>query len=141
MKRLVFAVPILALLAGCANPYRACGKFRLSADEAIAQLAPLADNLHTQGLITGAEEGQALGYLKFANDSLATFGACVAAAHTNPLAGTFSKCAVTINVQLSNPSELALLHVANQSAQQQLIDIANGVTAGAVTLTAALGGA
>ena len=77
MKRLVFTVPILALLAGCANPYRACGKFRLSADEAIAQLAPLADNLHTQGLITGAEEGQALGYLKFANDSLATFGACV----------------------------------------------------------------
>lgn len=143
-RKAVWLMPILALAfvaAGCKDPYGACEKAAADIGTGIATGMKTVDSLRVAGTISTQEETNVLGYLKFANDANGAFGACAQAAHNaGSKAGSFTACAQVFSQTLNNPAELALIHVSNSQAEATITPIANGVTAGVLSVLAALGG-
>jgi hypothetical protein len=99
------------------------------------------DQLRVSGVITPQEETNILGYLKFANDGDGAFLSCTSAAKTaGSRAGAFTACAQGFLRTLNNPNELALIHVGNASAQQEVTIVVNGVITGVNAVIIALAG-
>lgn len=143
MKRsLVVLVAVFSLsMAGCKDPYGACEKAALDIGSGITAGMKSVDALRVAGNITPQEESNILGYLKFANDGNGAFASCAQAAHASgSKAGSFTACAATFQATLSNPSELALIHVSNPQAQQNVQAIVAAVSTGITALLTAIGG-
>lgn len=139
------ALTVLAVcigVAGCKHPYQACLKASIDIGTGIAQGMKTVDGLRQQGIITAAEESSLLDYLEFANKSDGAFLTCADTAQTaGSKSGAFTSCATTFNTSLNNPTELALLHVSNPQASQNVTTIINGITTGVQAVIAGLGGA
>ena len=141
MKRLFLAVVLAASLAGCKDNYGACEKAAVDIGNGITAGMKTVDGLRVAGLITVQEETNVLGYLKFANDANGAFGACAQNAHnTKSRAGAYTSCAQTFQLTLTDPKELALIHVGSAQAQQNIQIIVDGVSTGITALLTALGG-
>jgi len=139
MKKL--AVLLLAVtLMGCKDPYGASEKAALNIGNAIAAGMKTADDLRVNGKISVQEETSILGFLKFANDANGAFGNCAQQVHASGAKTGYTACASVFQVALSNPAELALIHVNNPQSQQEVTLIVNGINTGIATLLAALGG-
>jgi hypothetical protein len=139
-KWAIFAVLVM-FLGGCSDPYGACEKAAADIGSGIGAGMKTVDGLRVQGLISVQEETNVLGYLKFANDANGTFASCAQTAHTSgSKAGAFTSCAAAFSGTLNNPSELALLHVGNSQASQDIQTIVNGMVTGITAVTTALGG-
>jgi hypothetical protein len=142
MTKRLLLVSALFFLIGCKNPYGACVKAGADIGVAIGQGMHTVDALRQQGIISPAEESNVLGYLEFANIADKAFLTCSETAHTSGnKAGSYTSCAATFNQTLNNPTQLALIHVSNASASQQVSTVVNGITAGVTAVSAALGGA
>ena len=144
MRRLsVLAVlAVCFTVAGCKNPYQACLKASIDIGTGIAQGMKTVDGLRQQGVISPAEESNVLDYLEFANKADGAFLTCVDTAKTSgSKSGAFTACATAFNTALNNPTELALLHVNNTQASQNVTTIINGITTGVQAVIAGLGGA
>lgn len=140
MKRLLLLVPLVLL--GCKDPYGACEKAALDIGSSIGGGITTVNDLRISGVITSQEEINIIGYLKFANDANGAFALCAKQAHVaGGVKGSFTACAQTFQAALSNPTELALIHVTNAQAQQQVQTIVNAVTTGITGVMTALGGA
>jgi len=138
----VLTLAALISLGGCKDPYGAAVKAAADIGTGIAQGMKTVDSIRQQGLITPAEESNVLDYLEFANKADEAFQSCVDTAHTSgSKAGSFTACATAFNTSLNNPTELALLHVANTTASQNITTIINGITTGVNAIIAGLGGA
>lgn len=136
----VFAVCFT--VAGCKHPYQACLKASIDIGTGITSGMKSVDQMRQQGLISAAEESSLLDYLEFANKADGAFLTCADASQTaGSKAGSFTACATTFNTSLNNPSELALLHVSNTQASQNITTIINGITTGVQAVIAGLGGA
>lgn len=140
MKRLAGVLILAVMLAGCSNPYGACVKGGADVANGIKAAMTTVDDIHNAGLISGAEEGHILDYLKFANDADGAFLTCAATAHTAGVKGSFTACATGFSSALNNPTELALIHVGNPKEQATVTSIINGIIAGVNAIIAALGG-
>ena len=142
MKRLFPALAVLILLCGCKDPYGASIKAAADIGTGIAQGMKTVDSLRQQGLISAAEESNVLDYMEFANKADEAFQSCADTAHTaGSKAGSFTACATGFNSALNNPTELALLHVGNAQASQNISVIVTGVTTAVNAIVAGLGGA
>ena len=129
------------LCGGCKDPYGSCEKAALDIGNGIAAGMKTVDQLRVQGLISVQEETNVLGYLEFANKGNGAFGACVQSAHTaGSKAGAYTACAQTFSTALANPQSLALIHVNNPQAQQDVQVIVNAVNTGITALLSGLGG-
>jgi hypothetical protein len=137
-----FAVLLLGLLLfGCSDPYGACEKAALDIANGIAAGMKAVDQLRVAGTISVQEETNILGYLEFANKGNGAFGACAQAAHTaGSKAGSYTACATDFQKALADPAQLALIHVSNPTAQQNVQIIVAGVNTGVSAILAALGG-
>jgi len=99
------------------------------------------DQLRVSGQITPQEETSVLGFLKFANDANGAFGVCAQQAHNaGSKAGAYTACAATFQTTLSNPTELALIHVNNAQAQATIQTVVAGVNTGITAVITVLGG-
>jgi hypothetical protein len=130
-------------LCGCTqDPYGASAKLGQDIAVGIGGAMTTVDQMHSTGLITGAEESNILGYMQFANVADGAFLVCVGKAHaaTTPAPGVFTACVNAFNSSLNIPSELALLKVANPSAQTQINSVVTPVAAAITTLLTFLGG-
>lgn len=142
MRKLFPALLFVFLLIGCKDPYGACVTASSAIAQSIATGMQQTFNLQKQGIISAQEESNLLDYFEFANKADGAFLTCATEAHTNgSKAGTYTACAQTVNTSLNNPTEVALLHVANPQATTTVSLTVNAVLAGISTLTAALGGA
>lgn len=145
MKKLFvvsLALSFSVALLGCNDPYGACSKAGSVIASGIGQGLSTTLQLEQQGTITAQEAVNVAGYLEFANKADEAFLSCAQTAHTNPSkAGAFTSCATTFNTTLNTPSETALIHVANSSAQTTISAIVTGLTTGVSAVTTALGGA
>jgi hypothetical protein len=114
MKKL--AVLLLAVtLLGCKDPYGASEKAALDIGNGIAAGMKTADDLRVTGKISQQ-------------------------VHSSGAKTGYTVCAVNLQQTLSNPTELALIHVSNPTSQQNVMVIVNGINTGVSTLLAALGG-
>jgi len=139
-KWAIFAV-LTFLLGGCADNYGACEKAALNIGNGIAAGMKSVDALRVNGTITVQEETNVLGWLKFANDGNGAFASCAQSAHTaGNAAGAYTACAQTFQATLTNPTELALIHVSNPNAQADIQAIVTGVSTGISALLTGLGG-
>lgn len=138
------ALPVLlfcVLLIGCKDPYGACVKASADIGTGIAQGMKTVDSLRVQGAINAQEESQVLDYLEFANTADRSFLTCAQTAHTSGTkAGSFTSCATEFNTSLNDPAKLALIHVTNAQASQNISIIVNGITTGVTAVITALGG-
>jgi hypothetical protein len=126
---------------GCKDPYGACVTASSAIAQSVATGMQQTFNLQKQGIISPQEESNILDYFEFANKADATFLTCAQEAHTNgSKAGTYTGCATTFNTSLNNPTQLALIHVSNSTATQDISLAVNTLIAGITTLEAALGG-
>ena len=145
MKKLSLLLAFLLagplFLVGCNNPYSGCVKGGADVANAIKAAMTTVDDIHNAGLISSAEEGHILDYLKFANDADGAFLTCSATAHsTGSVKGSFSACATGFATALNNPAELALIQVGNPKEQAQVTAIINGIIAGVNLILSSLGG-
>src|ERR1017187_5161769 len=140
MRVLVLGLFLVMQLISCADPYGTSAKAAADIGAGVGAGLSTVQSLATAGTITKAEAINVAGYLKFVNDQDGAFETCITAAHTSAAVGVFTACAQSFIMTLGTPGELALIHVNNATASQQLATIANGFTAGLQTLTAALGG-
>lgn len=136
------AILLTVALCGCKDPYQTCLTAGTDIATGIAQGMKTVDSVRQQGLITPAEESSVLDYLEFANKADEAFKSCADAAHTaGSKAGAFTACATTFNTALNNPTELALLHVSNAQASQNISTIVAGITTGVNAIITGLNGA
>jgi len=141
LKRLITVLCLTVALAGCKDNYGACEKAALDIGNGVTAGMKTVDGLRVSGLISVQEETNVLGYLKFINDADAAFGACAQQAHTaGSAAGSYTACVQTFQTALTSPSELALIHVSNPQAQQNIQLIMNSVNTGITAILAAMGG-
>jgi hypothetical protein len=141
-KRLAVVLGLALALAGCKDNYGACEKAALDIGNGVTAGMKTVDQLRVSGLINVQEESNVLGYLKFINDADAAFGTCAQNAHlAGSKAGAYTACANVFTSTLNNPAELALIHVNNPQAQQNIQVIVEGVNTGINAVLAALGGA
>lgn len=144
MRKRIWAtlgVLLVFSLCGCKDPYGACEKAALDIGNGIAAGMKSVDALRVGGQITVQEETNILGYLKFANDANGAFASCAQSAHgAGSKAGAYTTCAQTFQLTLTKPEELALIHVGNATAQQNVQLIVDGVSTGVTAVIAALGG-
>lgn len=144
MKRLLLFLTLLAIVpfvSGCKDPYGACVKADADIAQAISSGFVTVSQLQQSGLISPQEALNVANYLEFANQADAAFGTCAQTAHTaGSRAGAFTACATTFNTALNNPTQLALLHVSNPKASQNVTTIVNGITTGVSAVITALGG-
>jgi len=132
----------LLLMAGCSDPYGASAKAAADIAAGVGAGLSTVQSLATNGTITKAEAINAAGYLKFVNDADGSFETCIGAAHSLATkTGAFTACTQTFVTGLNNPTELALIHVANTQASQTLSAVANGFVTGLQALSVSLGGA
>jgi hypothetical protein len=136
------ALPLLAVcLVGCKDPYGACAKAGADIAQSVSSGFQTVTQLQQTNLISSQEALNVDGYLEFVNKADEAFLSCAQTAHTaGNVAGSFTACATTFNTTLNNPTELALLHVSNTTASQDVSVIANGVTTAVSAVIAALGG-
>lgn len=141
-KKLYVVLAVFALfLGGCADNYGASEKAALNIGNGIAAGMKSVDALRVNGQISVQEETNVLGFLKFLNDGNGAFAACAQAAHNaGSKAGAYTACASTFQATLSNPQELALIHVNNPTAQQDVQLIVAGLNTGITSLLTGLGG-
>jgi len=140
--KLLSLAGIMLLLISCADPYGAAAKTAADIAAGVGAGLSTVQSLHVSGTITEPEALNAAGYLKFVNDADGAFETCIGAAHTAATkTGAFTSCTQTFVTGLNNPTELALIHVANTQASQTLSAIASGFVTGLQTLSASLGGA
>jgi hypothetical protein len=129
------------LMASCKDPFGACEKAALDIGNGIAAGMKTVDGLRVAGQITPQEESNLLGYFKFANDANGAFGLCAQSAHTaGGKGGAFTACAQTFSQALTNPQELALIHVGNPQTQMEVQTLVNGISGGVAAVISALGG-
>jgi hypothetical protein len=143
MKRIaVLCSIILAFsIAGCSDPYGACEQGALTVANSISTGMQSVDAFRQAGKITPQEEGNILGYLKFANDTNGAFAVCAQQAHNaGSKSGAYTACAQTFVTALNNPQELALIHVSNPNSQQEVQLIVTGIATGVNGILVALGG-
>lgn len=141
--KLLRLLPLLVLFAlvGCKDPYGATSKAGADIATGIAQGMNTVSSVAQQGSITPAEALNVLGYLEYANKADEAFLTCIQIAHTNGnKAGTYTACAQAFNSTLNTPAQLALIHVSNTTASQNITVIVNGITAASAAITTALGG-
>jgi hypothetical protein len=139
--KVLFLLPLI-FLCGCSDPYGASVKAGATIAASITQGMNTVAQLETQGLMTPTEAGNVLGYLEFANKQDEAFINCATAAHTaGGVKGSYTACTTGFAATLSNPQELALIHVVNPTAQTNVETIANAISAGVAAINAALGGA
>lgn len=141
--RKVLAVAVLALCCvGCKDPYGASAKAGADIASGIASGMQTVQQLQQSGSISATEALNVAGYLEYANKGDEAFMVCVDAVHTaGPKAGSFTACANGFNATLNNPTELALIHVANTQASQNISTIVSGITTGVSLTITTLGGA
>jgi len=140
MKRFAVLLLTVVVLAGCKDPYGACEKAALNIGNGIAAGMNTANDLRVAGKISLQEETNILGFLKFANDANGVFGACAQQVHASGAKTGYTTCALTFQQTLSNPTELALIHVSNPDSQQNVMVIVNAINTGVSTVLTALGG-
>jgi len=140
MRKLAVLLLAIVVLAGCKDPYGACEKAALNIGNGVAAGMKTTDDLRAAGKISVQEETNILGFLKFANDANGAFGNCAQQVHASGARTGYTACASVFQVALSNPAELALIHVSNPNTQQDVMVIVNGINTGVSTLLAALGG-
>ena len=140
MRKLLLVVPLLLL--GCTQSgYTISVKAGSDIATGINAGMTAIDQTRINGLISASEELQVLGFLKYANDADAAFFSCSTAANTaGSKAGTFTACAMVFNSALNNPTELALIHVSNPTAQATINTLIQGILTGVNAVITALGG-
>jgi len=130
------------MLVGCKDNYGACEKAAADIGTGIASGMKVVDSLRVSGQITVQKETEILGYLKFANDANGAFSVCAQQAHqAGSRSGAYTACAQVFQAALSNPAELALIHVDNPQTQATVQNIVAGISAGVTAVLTALGGA
>lgn len=128
--------------AGCKDPYGASVKTANSIASGIGQAELDVDQLAKAGLFNPAEEKAVLDYLNFANSLNGQFQSCVSNVHAaSGKASQFVACVTVFNQGLSNPAELAKLHVVNPKAQAKVQTVVAAIQIGLNTLDINLGGA
>jgi hypothetical protein len=145
IKRLSLALIVLTatvFMAACPkDPYGACEKAAADVGTGIGQAMKTVDTLRVNGEISPAEESNVLGYLEFANVANGSFSTCAQQVHTaGTKVGGYTACVNTFSTALANPQELALIHVTNPSALQEIQNLVNGLSTGLTALTTSLGG-
>lgn len=142
--KVIWLVPILALVfitAGCKDPYGACEKASLDIGNGITSAMKTVDSLRVSGEVNPQEETNILNWLKFANDGNGAFSLCAQSAHTaGGKSGAFTACAQVFSQTLTNPQELALIHVGNPQTQLEVQTLVNGISGGVAAVITALGG-
>jgi hypothetical protein len=142
MKRLFPAILFSLCLIACKDPAGASAKAAADIATGINSGMQTVASLGQSGAITPAEEGRVLDYLEFANKGDEAFISCIAAAQTaGSKTGTYTACATAFNTTLNNPTELALIKVANPTASQTITTIVNGVNVAVTAIVSGLGGA
>lgn len=128
------------LLVGCKDPYGACEKAALNIGNGISAGMKATDDLRVAGKISVQEETNILGFLKFANDGNGTFASCAKQVHDSGAKTGYTVCANQLQTLLSDPKELALVHISNQNSQGEVMAIVEGLSGGVNTLLIALEG-
>ena len=135
-------VGCMLFLPACQDAYGASAKAGADIAQSITGGFNTVTQLQQQGLISKAEALNVAGYLEFANKADEAFLSCIAAAHNSgSKTGSFTACASAFNVQLNNPQELALLHISNAQASQNISIVVNGVTTAVTAIITGLKGA
>jgi len=137
----VVAISIVLALVGC-DAYKASSKAGQVVATTVTNGFQTILTMQKDGQISTSEALNLAGYLEFANLQDENFLTCSKIAHTNGnVSGSYTACATTFLTNMSQPSELSLIHVSNAASQAKVQTIVSAISSAISIYQSSIGGA
>ena len=134
------ALSMVLVLVGC-DAYKASSKAGQVVATTVTNGFQTILIMQKDGEISTQEALNLAGYLEFANLQDEAFLSCSKIAHTNGnVSGSYTACATTFLSNMSQPSELALIHVSNPKSQANVQTIVSAISSAISIYQNSIGG-